>query len=84
MKFDTGKFDELARQLLDSIPPGLRHLHDDLEKNFRAILQSAFVKMDLVTREEFDAQVGVLRRTREKLDALEQQLKNMQENQKDS
>jgi hypothetical protein len=43
----------------------------DLEKNLRAVLQSVFSKLDLVTREEFDVQQAVLLRTREKLEALE-------------
>lgn len=43
----------------------------DLEKNLRAVLQSVFTKLDLVTREEFDVQQAVLLRTREKLEALE-------------
>jgi hypothetical protein len=43
----------------------------DLEKNLRAVLQSVFAKLDLVTREEFDVQQAVLLRTREKLEALE-------------
>ena len=43
----------------------------DLEKNLRALLVSAFSRLDLVTREEFDVQREVLARTREKLAALE-------------
>ena len=43
----------------------------DLEKNFRGMLSSAFSRLDLVAREEYDAQVAVLARTREKLSALE-------------
>jgi BMFP domain-containing protein YqiC len=43
----------------------------DLEKNLRAMLQNAFAKLDLVTREEFEVQQAVLLRTREKLAALE-------------
>lgn len=43
----------------------------DLEKNLRALLGSAFARLDLVTREEFDVQREVLARTREKLTALE-------------
>lgn len=43
----------------------------DLEKNFRGMLSSAFAKLDLVTREEYDAQARVLARAREKLAALE-------------
>ena len=43
----------------------------DIEKNLRAVLQSGFAKLDLVTREEFDVQQEVLTRTREKLTQLE-------------
>ena len=43
----------------------------DLEKNFRGMLASAFARLDLVTREEYDVQVQVLARAREKLVALE-------------
>jgi ubiquinone biosynthesis accessory factor UbiK len=43
----------------------------DAEKNLKAMLIGALAKLDLVTREEFDIQARVLLRTREKLDALE-------------
>lgn len=71
--------DNLVKRLSNSLPSGLRHLHEDLEKNFRAILQSSFAKMDLVTREEFDVQRAVLTRTREKLEALEKQVAKLEE-----
>ena len=53
----------------------------DLEKNIHALLQSAFTKLALVSREEFDVQAEVLRKTREKLDALEKQLSALEQNQ---
>jgi hypothetical protein len=43
----------------------------DLEKNARALLSGFLSRLDLVTREEFDVQTEVLRRTRDKLDQLE-------------
>jgi hypothetical protein len=43
----------------------------DLEKNARALLAGAFSRLDLVTREEFDAQARLLARTREQLEQLE-------------
>jgi BMFP domain-containing protein YqiC len=46
----------------------------DLERNFRGLLSSAFARLELVTREEYDLQVEVLARTREKLAALEARL----------
>ena len=43
----------------------------DFERNTRALLAAAFAKLDLVPREEYDVQVQVLARLREKLAALE-------------
>lgn len=71
---DLKSIDDLARRLGDLVPPGLEDARADLEKNFRAALQAGLAKVDLVTREEFEVQKAVLRRTREKLDALERQL----------
>jgi ubiquinone biosynthesis accessory factor UbiK len=46
----------------------------DVEKNIDALLKSMFTKMELVTREEFDVQTEVLKRTRQKLEELEKKL----------
>jgi BMFP domain-containing protein YqiC len=43
----------------------------DIEKNVKALLQSALSRLDFVSREEFDVQVEVLRKTREKVERLE-------------
>lgn len=75
---DTSKLDELARRLAAAVPENLSILRRDLETNFRAALQSGLSRMNLVTREEFDAQAGVLKRTREKLEALEQQVRELE------
>ncbi len=50
----------------------------DLERNINALLQSAFTKMMLVSREEFDVQTEVLNRTRQKLEALEKKLSELE------
>jgi BMFP domain-containing protein YqiC len=50
----------------------------DLEKNFRGVLSAAFARMDLVTREEYDVQVQVLARAREKLAELERRLAELE------
>lgn len=71
--------DELARRLADSLPGGLKALREDAEQNFRAVLQAGLARLDLVTREEFDVQAAVLRRTREKLEALEQRLAQLEQ-----
>lgn len=73
---DLDQLDELARRLSSLVPPGLRgesahELRNELQQNFRAVLQAGLGRLDLVTREEFDVQRAVLLRTREKLEHLE-------------
>jgi hypothetical protein len=74
LAFDPKSIDELARKLADAVPPGLAALQADLERNFKAVLQAGLAKLDLVTRQEFDIQAAVLRRSRERLEALEQRI----------
>jgi BMFP domain-containing protein YqiC len=66
--------DELAQRLAALVPPGLSQAREDLTATFRSALQSGLREIDLVTREEFDVQRCVLLRTREKIEALEQQI----------
>ena len=75
----TPDLDDMVNRLLDSLPGGLRDLKADTEKNLRAALHSTLSKMDLVTREEFDIQQGVLARTRAKLEALEKQVTELEQ-----
>lgn len=51
----------------------------DVEKNMRALLASLFARLDLITREEFDVQQEVLKRTREKLVIMEQRLAELEQ-----
>ena len=78
MPLDPKLLDDLARKLADSVPPGLKDLKADLERNFRAMLQTTLGKLDLVTREEFDVQTAVLARTRTKLEELSQRLAELE------
>ncbi|MDU4942978.1 MAG: accessory factor UbiK family protein [Mixta calida] len=71
---DPKKIEQLARQVHDAMPRGLREFGDDVEKKIRQVLQAQLTRMDLVNREEFDVQTQVLLRTREKLAVLEQRL----------
>lgn len=79
MNFDPKTLDDLARRLSESLPPGLAAVRDDLERNFRAVLQSGLARLDLVSRQEFDVQAGVLRRSRERLEQLERRLAALEE-----
>jgi len=66
----------LNQKLLDEISSKINDLVaqspvKDMEKNLRVLLAGVFTRLDLVTRDEFDVQQEVLKRTREKLSALE-------------
>lgn len=80
--YQTGMSDksieDLARRLAEAVPEGLRSVRKDLEENFQSVLKSGLGKLDLVTREEFEVQEAVLARTREKLEALEARLKDLE------
>ena len=71
---DLGHIDDLARRLSSLVPPGLRESREELQENFKSVLQAGLARLDLVTREEFDVQQAVLLRTREKLEALQAQV----------
>lgn len=75
---DPTVIDDLARRLYESVPDSVRGFQADIEQNFKAVLQTALDKLDLVTREEFEVQTGVLKRTREKLKALERRLEDLE------
>jgi ubiquinone biosynthesis accessory factor UbiK len=71
MKIDLAQIDELARRLSSLVPSGLREGREELQQNFKSVLQTGLGKLDLVTRDEFDVQRAVLLRTRDKLQELE-------------
>jgi len=76
---DLRTLDDLIRKLSDSLPSGAVRMKDEVEEQFRLILLRSFDKMNLVTREQFDAQTAVLKRTREKLEQLQQQLTQLEQ-----
>ena len=75
---DFDKLDELARRLSNLVPPSLRDSREELQENFKSVLQSGLAKLDLVTREEFEVQRAVLLRTREKLDELQRTVADLE------
>jgi hypothetical protein len=70
--------DQLAQSISDMLPTELISLKEDAEKNLKALLQQKLSQLDLVGREEFDAQQAVLVRTRIKLEELEKTLKTLE------
>ena len=71
MPIDLPHIDELARRLSSLVPGSLRDSREELQQNFKSVLQTGLGKLDLVTRDEFDVQRAVLLRTRDKLNELQ-------------
>jgi len=72
------KIEDIAKQVTESIPPGLKNLASDLEDKTKTILQRKLSQLDVVTREEFDVQTQVLLKTRQQLTALEAKLTQLE------
>ena len=75
---DPKKLEDLAKQIADAVPPGVRNMAEGAESKIKQVLQSQLSKLDLVTREEFDIQSQVLIRTREKLDLMEARIAQLE------
>jgi BMFP domain-containing protein YqiC len=72
------KLEEIAKQISNAVPPGMKTMAEDAEAKVKQVLQSQLSRLDFVSREEFDIQSQVLMRTREKLEALETRLAKLE------
>ncbi len=70
--------ESLVENISDILPPGLGELPENAKQNLKQTLASTLEKMDLVSRQEFDIQAGVLAKTRAKLEALEKQVAELE------
>ena len=73
--------EDLHKDVLEQLSKtfsGAQAISDEAKSHLRIAMMSTFSKLDLVTREEFDAQRAVLQRSREKIDALERQLTELE------
>lgn len=72
------KIEDIVQDIIGKLPEGLQQLPDGMRDKLKDHLQSSLRRADLVTREEFEVQKAVLLRTREKIEALEQKLENLE------
>jgi BMFP domain-containing protein YqiC len=75
---DLRMIDDLTRRLGESLPPGLVQKKEEMENQFRTVLTGAFERMNLVSREEFDAKCALLDETRSQLTELEARLEELE------
>ena len=78
---DRSQIEQTIRQLLQDLPASLQAVRGDLEAHFQRALQSGARRLDLVSREEFDAQTRVLERSRALITELEARVRALEEKQ---
>lgn len=81
MKGPQELFSQLQGQFGQFVPDMAKAARDDFEAQARATVTSILARLDLVTREEFDAQQAVLLKTREKVEALELRVAELEQRQ---
>ena len=75
---DQPFIDRLMADISRRLPTDLGGLRSEVERNVRSVLAETVSRLDLITREEFDIQQQVLLRTREKLEALEKHVAELE------
>ena len=65
-------------QRIASLLPMAAQARKDVERSVEEVLQSAFSKLNLVTREEFDAQQKVLERAEQTIAVLEEKVAGLE------
>lgn len=70
---------ELQQQFGQFVPDVARVARDDFEQHAKMAVMTVISRLDLVTRDEFDAQAAVLERTREKVDSLEKRVAELEQ-----
>ncbi|RTE86543.1 MULTISPECIES: accessory factor UbiK family protein [Gammaproteobacteria] len=76
---DGKKLEELAKQVTDSIPQGVRDAADNLESRVKQTLQQQLGKLDVVTREDLEIQQQMVLHMRQRIDALEAKLDELKQ-----
>lgn len=77
--FNAKKIEEIAKQVTEALPPGLKTMANDIEEKTKTVLQRKLSQLDVVTREEFDVQTQVLIKTRAKLSELEARITKLEQ-----
>lgn len=76
---DNQTINQISDKINEMLPPGLQEAKSDFEAKLKSLLQQQLSHYEMVSREEFDIQTRVLARTREKLEAMEQKIKALED-----
>ena len=75
---DNQTINQLSDKISELLPPGLQQVKADFDARLKTLLQQQLANYDMVSREEFDIQARILQRTRDKLEAIEAKLKELE------
>tara|TARA_B100001778_G_scaffold326863_1_gene324085 strand:- start:330 stop:584 length:255 start_codon:yes stop_codon:yes gene_type:complete len=79
-KIDPKNIDNLANKIKGVLPESLKSSKEEMQKTLKSGAEGVFQKLDLVSREEYDIQVSLLRKCQEKIDELEAKISELEEN----
>lgn len=75
---DNQTINRLSDKINQLLPPGVQQVKSDFDARLKVLLQQQLAQLEFVSREEFDIQARVLQRTRDKLEKLEEKLKQLE------
>jgi BMFP domain-containing protein YqiC len=76
---DNQTINRLSDKINQLLPPGMQQVKSDFDARLKTLLQQQLAQLEFVSREEFDIQARVLQRTRAKLEALEEKLRDLEQ-----
>ena len=76
---DNQTVNRLSERILALLPEGMQQVKADIDARLKRLLQQQLSQLEMVSREEFDIQARVLARTREKLEAIETRLRELEQ-----
>lgn len=76
---DNQTINRISDKISELLPPGLQQVKADFDAQLKSLLQAQLAHYEMVSREEFEIQERVLRRTREKLETIEKRLRQLEQ-----
>ena len=76
-KFDPKNVDDFANKIKDIMPESLKSSKEEMQKTLKSGAEGVLQKLDLVSREEYDIQVSLLKKCQERIIELEAKIANM-------
>lgn len=77
-KFDPKNVDEFANKIKDIMPESLKSSKEEMQKTLKSGAEGVLQKLDLVSREEYDIQVNLLKKCQDRITELEEKISELE------